>query len=289
MMNTFVLLLLLMNTIFSVNGEQILPHSQINQICSDANQVILSGYSKGEVENLLEIELTDTINELLRKQWSKEDYSDEQAVDISSKHMIGKNGFFSQVGQIGTDSASGDFFNTIFSRQTANQIQDSVVSELSFNMNPAVKQRHLDTKMDDQNLELIRQNLEKPSMRSQKSSLSSKECEDIAQSVYNRELTRLNKSRNSLKSHEKSGKSANIPQHRSITGDIVNSTSIKSEIGIGPGGVATYVTDIIRGQASNEATSQYSDAQIHGSYKNSQIDLIGIEIVSPTDLNPNNR
>lgn len=180
------------------------------------------------------------------------------------------------------NSANGDFFNTLFFRQASNQFRDSEISELSINVNPVIKQRTLDIEMDESDVN--RTNL----VRSEKSSKPFvKECENIAQSVYNRELTRLSKSRYSLGSEGKRENPPEIPQQRARFVGKQNSTSINAKIGIGPNGHANYVTNIIRGNGRHEATGTASNIQDHGDYKNSVIDITGIEIVSVTDQDAN--
>ncbi|XP_074593640.1 uncharacterized protein LOC141849286 [Brevipalpus obovatus] len=265
-----------------VEGDGSLKVGKINQICSDASRMILSGLSQEEVEKLIKTEISHEIEEISRgKQHYYEDdygYSDNQVVSISTDHKVGEEGILNQVEIVGTDQSTGQYSTPVALTQVDNKFKDSENYDLNLNVNIAASLRSDDLKKNPARRSFNGLNrASDPGKRS----MSHGECKKLVRQIFGQQVGEI-QSRKVEKSSSLSDKNRNSINslQRGPSYELVNTTIMDTRYAIGPGGSGVYVGMSSRGQSTNSGTRNLMDNQSHGNFKKADTSLLNFNLIT---------
>lgn len=219
-----------------------------------------------------------------------------QKVHITEKNYVGKSGQFVGTKLIGTDSSTLNAPKSVVMEQANNHLIAADLSDLilRLELNAMLRENNDEMNVSKTNRDyptVIPSDKKKTPRKStmmysrfiprdRKNHLTLDECMEMIRFLSHQEGQEINSGK-FLEGRKNLMKFGNGEIHsRRGTPYFSNSTSLFTNLNIGPDGYGAMITDIARGEATSTDITPFSDLQSHGNLKSSLGSLTRVDIIS---------
>ncbi|XP_074593675.1 uncharacterized protein LOC141849305 [Brevipalpus obovatus] len=272
---SFLVLVFILHFGDNIQGKPILGDSLLDDLCQKVNLLEALGQSKGQVKKFIRNQIIrqtqKSARDGLKEKGKNYDYddSDSNSLNLESHNMVGQRGHLVQVQLIGTDSAEANSAVELTSSGANNNFESSEISDFAAQIYAVL----YTTGRNTGQIGVPGVERRKPQFSrslTEGNLLSKEECKNLILTIHSElETQKLMMAKSTTNDRE-------LEVSRSNHSDKQNSTSIKTEFGIGPDGYGQSIAHIARGEAALSAAATDNEIQTHGTIKDSKVSFFNL-------------